>query len=135
MVDFKLIYHNMITSFGEKGPFIMVGWGAGGETFYRYALDHPEMFDSIVFLDVYPIDIEFKTPYVLKNWTEAERDKYKYNTVSSRRNTLDLIDSLAVPFGFMQFFYPVPDRYPPERRAEMRWFFLTDRTWVRKKGF
>lgn len=36
-------YHNMITGFGEEGPFIFVGWGGGGEIVYEYAVDHPEI--------------------------------------------------------------------------------------------
>lgn len=44
--DPMTFYHNMITAFGEKGPFIFVGWGGGGEIVYAYALQHPEMVSS-----------------------------------------------------------------------------------------
>lgn len=136
MSDFQVVYHNMIESFGERAPFVTVGWGAGGETFYKYARDHPDMVHSIVFMDTYPIDIEFRTPYVLKNWTERQRDDYKRAELASRRFLLDIIDVIAAPFGLMSIFVPPPiDRYPPDRQAEMRWFFLTDRTWVGRFRF
>lgn len=131
MNDIHVMYHNMILSFGERPPFIVVGWGSGGETFYKYAYDHPEMIHSIVLMDTYPIDIEFRTPYVLKNWTDHQREDHKRRVLASRRSLLDIIDVLAVPFGLMPIFVPRnPDRYPTDRADEMRWYFLTDRTWV-----
>lgn len=130
MNDLQVIYHNMITSFGEKPPFIAVGWGAGGETFYKYARDHPEMIHSIVFMDVYPIDIEFRTPYVLKNWTDQQYDDYKRKELASRNTLADLINVLAVPFGLMPIFLPRTEANPPNPVEEIRWLFLSDRTWV-----
>ena len=77
MTDYWLIYHNLIKQLNENGPFVFVAWGGGGQIVYEYASQHPEMIRSLIFLDVYPNNIEFKVPFILKNWTQTQYEQYK----------------------------------------------------------
>jgi hypothetical protein len=134
MNNVQVFYHNMLLSFGEKPPFIMVGWGGGGITYYEYARDHPEMVHSLVFMDTYPVDIEFKAQFVLKNWTQTQLENEKRSEFARRKTLLDLINVIAVPFGLMPLFVPSSKLdYPQELRGEVGWYFLTDRTWIAQR--
>lgn len=122
-------FHNMLKSFDESPPFILVGWGAGGPTVYRYALEHPEMVHSLTFLDVYPANVEWLTPKILKNWTDDQYNSKIKSDLSERRRLFGIINGLGVPWGIMSIFFPPNSVYPSNTKDEVHWYFLTDKTW------
>ncbi|KAL9655690.1 hypothetical protein ABK040_004923 [Willaertia magna] len=131
--DESSFYHSFITSIGETGPFIFVGWGGGGQIIYKYALQHPEMVYSLTFLDVYPDNIEFISERDLKNLTQLEYENF-FNTEMARRQTLlRIINGIGVPWGLMPIFVPSGNSWPESLRAEKNWFFYTEKTWITQK--
>ena len=128
-------YHNMLKSFNESSPFIFVGWGGGGPTIYRYALQHPEMVYSLTFLDVYPARFEWITPKVLKNWTDDQYNSNVQSDLSSRSSLFKIINGLGVPWGLMSIFVPLSSVYPSNTAREVNWYFLADKTWSTQEIF
>ena len=74
--NYSLYYHNFVRELvarGEKAPFIWVAWGnEGASLVYSYALQSPEMVNSITYLDVLPPKFELNAPVFLKNLTGSE---------------------------------------------------------------
>lgn len=128
-------YHQLLTSIGEQGPFIFVAWGGGGSIVYSYALLHPEMVHSLVFLDVGPMNGEWYTPYVLKNWTRSEYEQKKNGDIEHRINLLTGISSLLVPTGLIGLVLPLQHGVPADLSGERRWYFLTDKTWITQRYY
>ncbi|KAL9652485.1 hypothetical protein ABK040_000057 [Willaertia magna] len=131
--DESSFYHNFITSIGETGPFIFVGWGGGGQIIYKYALLHPEMVYSLTFLDVYPDNIEFISERDLKNLTQPEYENFYNREMAGRQALLRIINGLGVPWGLMPIFVPSGNSWPESLREEKNWFFLTEKTWITQK--
>jgi hypothetical protein len=128
-------YHNMLKSFNESPPFIFVGWGGGGPTVYKYAIQHPEMVSSLTFLDVYPSRVEWITPKILKNWTEDQYNSYVKSDLAGRYSTFGIINGIGVPWGLMSIFVPKNSVYPESTANEVNWYFLTDKTWSTQEVF
>ena len=128
--DPVLYYNNLFKSFNETTPFIFVASGGGGRPVYQYALEHPEMISSITFLDVFPENVEWLTPKVLKNWTDDEYNAYKKLDLEGRYSLFRLINGLGVPWGLMPLFVPTESVYPENTKNEVRWYFLADKTWT-----
>jgi pimeloyl-ACP methyl ester carboxylesterase len=128
-------YHNMLKSFNESPPFIFVGWGGGGPTVYKYAIQHPEMVSSLTFLDVYPPRVEWLTPKILKNWTEDQYNSYVKSDLAGRNSLFGIINGLGVPWGLMPIFVPKSSVYPESTATEVNWYFLTDKTWSTQQVF
>lgn len=135
MKSYSSMYHNLITSLGETGPFDFVGWGAGGSIMYEYAYNHPEMFKSLTFIDVSPLDIEFTIPATLKNWTDAQKNQYKNSELASRMSLIKLINGIGVPFGLMQLVFPGYKSYFSNLYNEINWFYLIEKTWITQEYF
>ena len=135
MYDHKLYYHNFFKSIDEKSPFIFVGFGAGGETVYNYALEHPEMVSSITFVDVSPALVEWTTQKLLKNLTNDQYDQEVSSDLANRYGLFGIINGLGVPCGLMPLFFPKNKVYPRETANEVDWYFLTDKTWATQKQF
>jgi len=133
--SFQPFYHNLITSLGEKGPFEFVGWGAGGSFLYEYASNHPEMFKSLTFLDVSPVNIEFKIKGELNNWTDSQTESYKKSELAGRMSLFGIINGLGVPWGLMSIFAPTPKTYFANLLGEIHWYFLTEKTWTTQEYF
>ena len=125
----------MLTSFGEKKPFALVGWGGGGPLIYHYAYEHPEMVKSLTFLDAYPANIEFKVPFILKNWTQSQLEDYKNKEFASRQSLIKIINGLGVPWGLMSIFFPGSKTYFSDLSSEATWYFLTEKTWITQEFF
>jgi hypothetical protein len=125
----------LITSLGEQGPFEFVAWGSGGPFLYEYASKHPEMFKSLTFLDVSPVDIEFKIKAELNNWTDSQTESYKQGEFAKRKSLFGLINGIGVPWGLMSIFTPPPKTYFSNLLDEIRWYFLTEKTWTTQEYF
>jgi len=132
---FQTFYHNLITSLGEQGPFEFVGWGGGGPFLYEYTSKHPEMVKSLTFLDVSPVNIEFKIKAELNNWTDSQTESYKQGEFAKRMSLFGLINGLGVPWGLMAIFTPPPKTYFANLLDEIRWYFLTEKTWTTQEYF
>ncbi|GLE00280.1 hypothetical protein PINS_up009007 [Pythium insidiosum] len=52
--DFMTFFPALVDALGESAPFILVGWGGGGEFVYEYATRFPQNVHSLVFLEAYP---------------------------------------------------------------------------------
>ena len=110
-------------------------WGDGGVATYRYALAHPEMVASLLFLDVYPQNIEFKVQRDLKNLTQQEYYTLIQTEMSQRLGIITLINAIGVPFGLMDLVLPSYQNSSTPFANEQRYFFLTEKTWGTQKYF
>ncbi len=144
--DYSKMYHNLITSLNEKGPFVFVAfvvkhflcvvskhcirWGGGAEIVYPYAKEHPEMVKSLVLLDAYPINIEFRAQQVLKNWTIEQYESSVAEAREQRLQIVNIINRVGVPFGLMGVLLPPSGAQPAQFQNEQRWYFLTEKTWI-----
>jgi len=133
--DYIHMYHSMLSSFGERAPFDLVGWGGGGALIYHYAYQHPDMVKSLTFLDVAPNDIEFKIPALLRNWTQSQLDEYKRKELASRLSLAQVINGVGVPWGLMSLFLPATKTFFSELSDEATWYFLTEKTWITQELF
>ena len=131
-------YHNFITAMNETGPFIFVPWGGGASIVYNYAIAHPEMVNALVFLDVYPENVEFLVPKIFYGWNETYYQEYMKNDINGRWGTFSLINGLGLPWGLVTFFLGgnSPNKsFPEEYLAEKKWYFEQDKTWTTQKMF
>lgn len=133
--SYSQLYNNLIKSMGESEPFHFVGWGGGGGLIYEYASNYPEKFNSITFIDVAPGDVEIRIRKKIKNWSDSEAEDYKKSLYSSRRATFGVINGLGVPFGLMGPFSPNYQPFFSELSDEVKWYFLTEKTWITQEYF
>lgn len=100
---------------------------------YNYALQHPELVKSLVFLDVYPDLVEFNVKRDLLNWTNQQYQQDMNLELAGRRNLINIINGLGVPWGIMPLFVPITSN--STYRYEQNWFFITEKTWGTQKYF
>ncbi|RNA22554.1 hydrolase [Brachionus plicatilis] len=129
------LYDNLINSLDESGPYHFVGWGGGGSLIYEYAFNHPEKFESMIFIDAAPNDVEIQIRKKIKNWSDAQAEDYKNSLYSERKATFGAINGLGVPFGLMAPFSPNYEPFFPELSDEVKWYFLTEKTWITQEYF
>ncbi len=85
-------------------PYILIGWGGGGQVIYDYAMGHPEQVHSLLMLDVAPVGIEWRIPAKIFNWTYEEYWFYVQEDLNSRKLMISMIDGFGVPFGIVEPF-------------------------------
>lgn len=133
--SYSQFYNNLIKSMGESGPYHFVGWGGGGSLIYEYAFKYPEKFNSITFIDVVPGDVEIQIRKKIENWSDSQAEDYKKSLYSSRKATFSAINGLGVPFGLMAPFSPNYEPFFSELSDEVKWYFLTEKTWITQEYF
>lgn len=47
-LDYRSIYHSFFLNTAEQPPFLLIGQGGGGDLIYQYAIEHPEMVQTLV---------------------------------------------------------------------------------------
>jgi pimeloyl-ACP methyl ester carboxylesterase len=122
----------LIGQISEDPPYILMGWGGGGDNFWRYANAYPNKTAALVFLDVYAPFVEWRTQQFLHNYSAAETVKYRGQQLWQRFGLFRLIRGIAAPLGLMGLIVS-PDKTSyawPERWDEYRWFFATQKTWT-----
>lgn len=124
-------YHQFLTSIGERAPFVLAGWGGGGEIVWEYANQHPEMVSAIIFMDVYSSGIEWREIQYSRNLTDDQMRSRRSLDIMGRSNLFYIIKGLGSVWGLNTIFVPYnPTGFEPaERYDEYRWFYLTDKTW------
>lgn len=93
------------------------------------------MIKSLTFLDVSPYDLEFKTPYVLKNWTPSRYEEFKSEQIAEKRRTVQHYNGIGVPWGLMPIYIEKRTGTYLELQNEARWYSLTEKTWKSKSHF
>lgn len=131
MKNYSVVYNNMVRSLNEKPPYVFVGWANGGQIVYDYAVNHPEMVHSLVFLDVYPIEVDLKVASILNNWTEAQINYFKRKEFNAEKSKLNEINAVIVPFGFTDSLYETTHKYS----NEINWFYSTEKMWATRRHF
>ena len=127
--EISLYYHNFFLATGEKAPYILIGWGGGGNNIYEYALKYPQRTYSLVYLDTYRWGIEWKNKQQLESLTDAEIADYKKIDLVGRLKLLEIIRAIACPWGLMSIFFPYQiEKYvPADRYDENRFNYLIDK--------
>ena len=135
LISFNDNYSDFISAMNELGPFIFVGWAGGAPYVYNYAFKNPNQVKSIVYLDVYPSELNLYKQYY--GWTNEQFKIFHENDVYSRLPLFKLINSIGAPFGIMSLFFPdaKAKTYPSEYKNERLWYFLNDKTWITQKQF
>ncbi|DBA04359.1 TPA: hypothetical protein N0F65_002121 [Lagenidium giganteum] len=125
----------LIDALGEQPPYIFLGRGGGGLFVYRYATMAPEKIHSLVFLEVYPEDVEFFVEQRVNNWTDKETISYRDIDLAGRQSLLGIINFVGVPLGLMKIFILQANTTPPSLAPEMQWYMLTDKTWTNQQFY
>lgn len=99
-------YHQLLTAIHEKPPFILVGWGGGGPTIWKYSNLHPEMVAGIGYLDTYGDGIEWRAVQYMKSLTNEELLELRKEDIAGRNRLFALIRALGVPWGIINFLLP-----------------------------
>lgn len=131
MKNYSHIYNNMIRAINEKPPYILVGWSTGGQIIYDYTFNYPEMVHSLVFLDVYPVEIDLKIASILNNWTQSQFNHFRADEFNAKKSKLNEINAFRVPFNFMHDFYENIDRYSDE----INWHYSNEKPWSTARFF
>lgn len=93
------------------------------------------MVSSLTFLDTYQNNLEFKLPQILKNWTQAQYDENKSSILHERSTSLSKFNSILVPWGFINSVVARKDGPNVEQLNEVRWHYLTEKTWRSQAHF
>ncbi|KAJ0409467.1 hypothetical protein P43SY_002357 [Pythium insidiosum] len=133
--DFLTFFPPLIEALGETAPFILVGWGGGGEFIYEYATQYPRNVHSLVFLEAYPPDIEFFVLEQLKNYTRTETERQRSIQLTGRRILMAILNFIGIPLGLMPIVVPPSNVTPPALAEEIRWYMLTDKTWSNQQFY
>ena len=127
--NFANFYDAMVAGLGEKPPYSLINWGGGALDF---ADRNPSLVSSIVMLNGYFANVEWRSEAARKNWTQAQTEDYRKTSLELRSGLFALIRGLAVPWGLMGIFVAQnKSEYAfPERFEEYKWFYLTAKTWT-----
>ncbi len=137
MYNNSLYYHNFVRMIDEKN-IAWVAWGGGGSLVYDYLFTHSNISSnniSITLIDAYPTGIEWRTPYVLKKWSNDTLIKYVTDDMTKRFQLIFLINAFGVPLGLMNIFFPAQRSKWLPFADETRWFFLTEKTWITQRWY
>jgi len=115
-------------------PWHIVGWGGGGSAIMYLANNHTSNIKSVTFVETYPPGIEFSY-YGYQNCLSQEAiSEYRSAQISSRIGLVQLILSMAIPWGLMGLFIPISPQYegyyPPERWSEFRVQMWKSKVWI-----
>jgi pimeloyl-ACP methyl ester carboxylesterase len=133
-VDQMTYLDGTLTASGEQGPFILAGWGAGGELIADYVQKFPAKVKSVVFLTYYPPGIEFLAHAAKKGLTVDQMKAYRKSQWALRSSSGGIILGLAIPWGLMPVFVPTAtvdaQYYPAEKALQFRTMSWKSRMWV-----
>lgn len=93
------------------------------------------MVKSLTFIDVAPNDLEFKTPYILKKWTNTQYEEFKAEQIAEKKRTTQHYNGVGVPWGLMPLYIEQRTGLYLDLQNEARWYFLTEKTWKSKSHF
>lgn len=100
-------------------PWHFVGWGGGGSAILYLANNHTSSIQSVTFFETYPPKIEFSYYGYQNGLSQQAISEYRSAQISSRIGLVQLILSMAIPWGLMGLFIPISPQhegcYPPER--------------------
>eukprot|EP00026_Physarum_polycephalum_P006642 Phypoly_transcript_06693.p1 GENE.Phypoly_transcript_06693~~Phypoly_transcript_06693.p1 ORF type:complete len:525 (+),score=42.67 Phypoly_transcript_06693:172-1746(+) len=125
-------YDKMIAATGERGPFVVGGWGAGGDITYPFISQNPHLVHSWVLMDVSGPNEEWNAAQYANNWTDAQTARYQQEQMSSRYRLFDIIRAIGTPFGIMSFFYApdAGDFVPADKYGEFLWHTKLEKHWT-----
>ena len=111
--NYEYLYRLMISS-GEPQPWHIVGWGGGGSALMYLANNHTSSIKSVL--------------------GQEEISNYRTKELSSRGGLVQLILSIAIPWGLIGIFIPISPReegyYPPEKWSEFRVQMWKSKVWI-----
>lgn len=93
------------------------------------------MVHSLVFLDAYPVNIEFSVQRELRNWTMEQYESNVWETRKQRLQIVDIINTIGVPFGLIAFLLPSSTTQPAQFQNEQHWYFITEKTWITQRKY
>jgi hypothetical protein len=93
----------MLTS-NESLPWHIVGWGGGGSAIIYLANNHTSSIKSVTFVETYPPGIEFSYYGHQNGLSQQAISEYRSAQISSRIGLVQLILSMAIPWGLMGLF-------------------------------
>ncbi|KAJ3128635.1 hypothetical protein HK098_003842 [Nowakowskiella sp. JEL0407] len=131
--SFEFLYNLMLQS-GEPSPWNLVGWGGGGSAITYLAAKHPSNIKTISFIETYPPGIEFNYYGVKNKLDQNALANYRNSQLASRFALVNIILSLAIPWGLMSLFVPIIPRadtyYPPNKWMEFRVQMWKSQAWI-----
>jgi len=115
---------------GEKGPFLLMGWAAGGGIIYSYVQTHPEMVAGMAFMDVAPDSIN--PEQALNNWTDAQAAASTAQQLAETWQLFDILRGIGSPAGIVGLFYAPKKEgfFPADKYDEYYWHEMTEKYWT-----
>jgi hypothetical protein len=135
MTNHSLYYQNFIKMMDEKNP-AWIAWGGGGSLVYDYLSSSFNQNSSnsnvsLTLIDAYPAGIEWKLPFVIKNWSNKQMINYITSDMESRFKQILLINAISVPFGLISFFVPSMNSSRTDEYANERWWsYFSEKPWT-----
>ena len=131
--NYEYLYRLMLTS-NESMPWHIVGWGGGGSAIMYLVNNHTSSIKSVIFVETYPPGIEFSYYGYQHGLSQQAISEYRSAQISSRIGLVQLILSMAIPWGLMGLFIPISPQnegyYPPERWSEFRVQMWKSKVWI-----
>jgi pimeloyl-ACP methyl ester carboxylesterase len=131
--NYEYLYRLMLTS-NESMPWHIVGWGGGGSAIMYLVNNHTSSIKSVTFVETYPPGIEFSYYGYQNGLSQQAISEYRSAQISSRIGLVQLILSMAIPWGLMGLFIPISPQnegyYPPERWSEFRVQMWKSKVWI-----
>ncbi|KAF0688813.1 Aste57867_19635 [Aphanomyces stellatus] len=133
--DYTEFYNSMFQADGTGGPIVLVGWGGGGTSVLKYAVDQPAVHvAAVVFLEVHADGIEFLDYQNATGSTDAQTRQHRDDDYAMRLRLARLVLGVAIPLPLMPLFAPVSgvaSTYePPIRAAEFAVQVWKSRFWM-----
>ena len=98
------------------------------------ANNHTSSIKSVTFVETYPPGIEFSYYGYQNGLSQQAISEYRSAQISSRIGLVQLILSMAIPWGLMGLFIPISPQnegyYPPERWSEFRVQMWKSKVWI-----
>ena len=95
---------------------------------------HTSSIKSVTFVETYPPGIEFSYYGYQNALSQQAISEYRSAQLSSRIGLVQLILSMAIPWGLMGLFIPMSPQneayYPPERWSEFRVQMWKSKVWI-----
>ncbi|XP_078598353.1 uncharacterized protein LOC144874264 isoform X1 [Branchiostoma floridae x Branchiostoma japonicum] len=97
-------HYPLIQATGERGPFVVAAWGGGVNLAWEFARTHRENVTSLILMDCYDDEFEFRQDRFVRNLTEAEMERRREEAFGSRVFLHDVIRTVGVQWGLMFVF-------------------------------
>ena len=108
--NYEYLYRLMLSS-TESMPWHIVGWGGGGSAIMYLANNHTSSIKSVKFVKTYPPGIEFSYNGYQNALNQQAISEYRSAQISSRIGLVQLILSMAIPWGLMGIFIPISPQH------------------------